>query len=156
MHEEIKKAQPEIQALLDKMGLVLFDMKSHRMGKQWIFTVFIDHPSRSISILDCEHVSRALSNLLDEKNLFQGSYQLEVSSPGAERILKGPQDFLRFAGHLVKAKLKSPWENRSVIIGVLVKYEEQISKLTIREAETQKDAIISSTDISEIRLRLEV
>ncbi len=156
MHEELKKARPEIQALLDKMGLVLFDMKSHRMGKQLVFTVFIDHPSRSISILDCEQVSRALGCLLDGKDLFQGSYLLEVSSPGAERILRGPEDYQRFTGYLVKAKLKNSWENRSVIIGVLVRYEEPIDQLTIRESETQKDAIISVRDISEIRLRLEV
>lgn len=54
-----------------------------------------------ISLDDCADFSRRLSLLLDEKDFIPyDSYSLEVSSPGLDRPLKKPGDFLRFTGRL--------------------------------------------------------
>jgi ribosome maturation factor RimP len=59
-----------------------------------------------VALKDCELMSRQLEALLDVEDPIQGPYVLEVSSPGAERPLQGPQDFARHRGRLLKVWLK--------------------------------------------------
>ena len=60
-----------------------------------------------VNISDCEAVSRALSKHLDEVDLIHLPYNLEVSSPGAERRLLRPVDYERQVGRLVRWVLKA-------------------------------------------------
>jgi ribosome maturation factor RimP len=57
---------------------------------------------------DCELVSRGVSDRLDVEDPIEGSYELEVSSPGLERKLRRWQDWERFAGRKAKIVLKEP------------------------------------------------
>jgi ribosome maturation factor RimP len=57
---------------------------------------------------DCENVSRELSTILDIEDPIKGSYVLEVSSPGLDRKLRGPADYERFRGSLLKLQTLEP------------------------------------------------
>src|SRR5215469_4943636 len=58
---------------------------------------------------DCEHFARDFGTVLDVEDLIPGSeYTLEVSSPGLERKLRGPSDYTRFLGSLVKLQTFTP------------------------------------------------
>ncbi len=60
---------------------------------------------------DCEHFARDFGTLLDVEDLVPGSeYTLEVSSPGLERKLRGPSDYERFTGSVVKLQTFTPVE----------------------------------------------
>lgn len=61
---------------------------------------------RAMTVEDCVHISRALSALLDVADPVQGSYTLEVSSPGLDRPLIRPADFERFAGFEARVEMK--------------------------------------------------
>jgi ribosome maturation factor RimP len=69
--------------------------------------VFIDKPS-GVTHEDCEHVSREVSTILDVEDPIKGSYVLEVSSPGLDRKLRGPADYDRFKGSLLKLQTLEP------------------------------------------------
>ncbi len=69
--------------------------------------IFIDKPE-GITIEDCQNVSRQVGTILDVEDFIEGSYTLEVSSPGLDRRLVKPADFERFAGRLVKVVLRTP------------------------------------------------
>ena len=90
--------------VVEEAGCELWDVEYVREAGTWFLRIYIDKEG-GVDILDCEKVSRALSDLLDEADPIEGSYTLEVSSAGAERPLKRPGDFERFMGSPVAVKL---------------------------------------------------
>ena len=71
-----------------------------------------------ITIDDCERVSRVVGPLLDHSNLVEGRYDLEVSSPGAERPLRSQADYERFNGRRVNIRYRSG-ETETIVEGQL-------------------------------------
>ena len=64
--------------------------------------------SREMTVEDCTLISRQLAAVLDVEDPISEAYQLEVSSPGMDRPLTRPEDFIRFAGELAKVSLLQP------------------------------------------------
>ena len=98
-----------------------------------------------IGVEDCERVSRELSALLDVEDPIAVPYQLEVSSPGMDRILRTPAHYRRFAGQRVHVELVAPREGRRRYTGDLVRAGDEEfdvnvdgSVVTIRYAEAGK------------------
>ena len=73
--------------LVDAHGFELVDVEYVKEGGSWYLRAYIDKPG-GIAVDDCEVISRALSDLLDEHDFIEDSYILEVSSPGLGRPLK--------------------------------------------------------------------
>jgi ribosome maturation factor RimP len=88
-----------------------------------LLRVYIDSPD-GISVEDCATVSRQISALLDVEDPISGEYLLEVSSPGMDRPLYTLDHFARFAGELIKLRLRAPVEGRRNFSGVLKGVEE--------------------------------
>src|SRR5260370_4656442 len=84
----------------------------------WTLRISIDN-AEPITIEDCERVSRIAGPLLDHSRLIDGPYDLEVSSPGAERPLRGHGDYERFNGKRVNIRYRSG-PSETVIEGQLV------------------------------------
>jgi ribosome maturation factor RimP len=72
-----------------------------------------------MSVEDCAEVSRTVSALLDVEDPIEGTFTLEVSSPGIDRPLVRPKDYERFAGHVAKVELKEPRDGRRRFTGTL-------------------------------------
>ncbi len=81
--------------------------------------------SRDITVDDCATVSRALSDLLDEKDPIKERYSLEVSSPGLDRPLTKPAHFKRYEGYLAKVETEKKIENRKRFKGKIILADEQ-------------------------------
>ena len=81
--------------IVEEQGCSLWDVEYVKEAGTWYLRVLIDKEG-GVDILDCENISRALSDLLDEADPIEGSYTLEVGSAGAERVLKRPADFQRY------------------------------------------------------------
>ncbi|SOE17886.1 ribosome maturation factor RimP [Hoeflea halophila] len=56
----------------------------------------------TMSVEDCEAVSRAISPVLDVEDPVEKAYHLEISSPGIDRPLVRKSDFVRWEGHLAR------------------------------------------------------
>ena len=85
------------QPLAEAAGCSLWDVEYVKEAGTWYLRIYIDKET-GVSIDDCEAVSRPLSDALDEADPIEGSYTLEVSSAGADRVLKKPEHFQRFCG----------------------------------------------------------
>ena len=112
---------PSIKALLEPtlnhMGYELYALdQSGHSGRT--LRISIDH-YEPITIEDCERVSRVAGPLLDHSRLIEGPYDLEVSSPGAERPLRTHHDYERFHGKRVNVRYRTG-ESESVVEGQLV------------------------------------
>jgi ribosome maturation factor RimP len=82
--------------------------------------IMAERPDGSMTIEDCEVVSRALSPVLDVADPIDRAYRLEVSSPGMDRPLVRRSDFERYAGHQIKVELAAPHDGRRRFRGVLL------------------------------------
>ena len=112
---------PSIRELLEPtinhMGYELYSLdQSGHSGRT--LRISIDH-SEPITIEDCERVSRVAGPLIDHSNLIDGPYDLEVSSPGAERPLRTHGEYERFNGKRVNVRYRYG-ESETVVEGNLV------------------------------------
>lgn len=112
-------ALPVVQAA----GCLLWDVEYVKEAGEWFLRVYIDKES-GVSIDDCEAVSRPLSDLLDEADPIEGSYTFEVSSAGADRVLKKPEHFAQFQGAEVEVKLYRPRDGCKDFVGLLHSYAD--------------------------------
>ncbi|HJT25383.1 MAG TPA: ribosome maturation factor RimP [bacterium] len=99
--------------------LELFDFKVRPQGKKLVLTVVLDKKSASVSVDDCTAVSRDLEKKLDELDLIETSYILEVSSPGLDRPLRSLEDCERFKGRKALITLSEPLEGQVSLEGRL-------------------------------------
>ena len=137
--------------VVEEAGCELWDVEYVREAGTWFLRIYIDKEG-GVDILDCEKVSRALSDLLDEADPIEGSYTFEVSSAGADRALKKPEHFARFQGAEVEVKLYRPREGRKEFVGTLKGYEDGAVTLDINGVE----AIFTKQEIALVRLYLRV
>jgi ribosome maturation factor RimP len=130
-------AQPleRIRAIAERVarshGLVIWDIVSRRETTGQIVRVFIDRPGpaataeESVSIEDCEQVSREIGTILDVEDPLPFAYTLEVSSPGLDRPLRGEEDYRRFAGRLAKIVVSAAVDNQTAFEGRLRGVDER-------------------------------
>jgi len=109
--------------VVEAAGCSLWDVEYVKEAGQWFLRLYIDKEG-GISIEDCEAVSRPMSDLLDEADPIEGSYVFEVSSAGADRVLKTPEHFEQFMGTEVEVKLYRPREGRKEFVGLLKSYAD--------------------------------
>lgn len=133
-------------------GCTLWDVEYVKEGGTWFLRVLLDKEG-GVDILDCEAVSRKLSDLLDEADPIEGSYTLEVGSAGAERVLKRPGDFQQFLGSPVLVKLYRPQEGRKEFAGTLAAYDEATGAVTVTLPDGERT--LEKKDIALTRLRVE-
>ena len=103
-------------------GYEIYDVEYIKEGPHWFLRVFVDR-EEGVFVDDCETISRALSTLLDEKDLIKENYFLEVSSPGIERNLRQDEHFEKAVGSDVRVKLYRAVEGIKEVEGELVAAE---------------------------------
>ena len=109
--------------IVENAGCSLWDVEYVKEAGEWFLRVYIDK-AEGVSIDDCEAVSRPMSDLLDEADPIEGSYVFEVSSAGADRVLKKPEHFDMFQGQEVEVKLYRPRDGRKDYVGLLRVYDD--------------------------------
>ena len=134
-------------------GCTIWDVEYVREGGTWYLRVLLDKADGNVDILDCEAVSRELSDLLDEADPIEGSYTLEVGSAGAERALRRPADFARFLGSPVLVKLYRARDGRKEFAGVLAGYDEDTGDVSVTVGE--ETLVFPKKETALVRLRVE-
>ncbi|MFI3255237.1 MAG: ribosome maturation factor RimP [Eubacteriales bacterium] len=134
--------------IVEEQGCTLWEVEYVKEAGSWFLRVFIDKVG-GISIEDCENVSRPLSDLLDENDPIEGSYVLEVSSAGADRILTKEAHFLQFMENEVQVKLYRAHEGQKEWIGLLKSWDNGDLTLAVGENEPMK---MEKKEIAQVRL----
>jgi ribosome maturation factor RimP len=91
--------------------------------------IMAERPDGTMTVEDCEAISRALSPVLDVADPIDRAYRLEVSSPGMDRPLVRRSDFERFAGQRVKVEMAVAIEGRRRFRGLLLGVEGAAARL---------------------------
>jgi len=136
--------------IAENHGCELWDVEYLKQAGNWYLRIYIDHPD-GVSIEQCEAVSRDLDPILDEReDLIPGSYTFEVSSAGAERQLRGPSDYDRFAGRLAEVRLYKSKDGQKTFLGNLAGTFEGGVSLDI----SGKRYDFSKSEVANVRLRI--
>ena len=138
-------AEPAVQ----EQGCRIWDVEYVREAGQWYLRLYLDKDG-GVDILDCENVSRKVSDLLDEIDPIEGSYIFEVSSAGAERQLKRPSDFEKFMGSPVLLKTYQNRDGRKEFAGALKGYD---GGAVVLEMGTQ-ELRFEKNEVAMVRLRI--
>ncbi len=118
MSELEKRLEDLLKPLLEERGLTLVDLELKGVGNRQILRIYIDKPG-GVTLRDCEDLSREFSVLLDIEDPIEGSYILEVSSPGADRVLKKERELQWAIGRAVQ--VTTP---QGMILGTLREVDE--------------------------------
>ena len=106
--------------------------------------------TRQLDIADCEIISRRLSDLLDSDDPIEGSYRLEVSSPGIDRPLTRLRDYSDWAGHEARIRFAEPVNGAKQASGIIEGVEGNI----VRVATTMGERTIDFANIASAKLVL--
>jgi ribosome maturation factor RimP len=123
--EPLEQVRVVAERVARSRGLEVWDIVSRRETQGKVIRVFIDRPGpaatpeESVSIEDCELVSREIGTILDVEDPLPFAYTLEVSSPGLDRPLRGESDYRRFAGRLAKIVVSEAVDNQKAFEGRL-------------------------------------
>jgi len=119
--------------------------------------VMAERPDGTMAIEDCETASRALSPVLDAADPIEGSYRLEISSPGIDRPLVRRSDFDRYVGHVAHVEMLAPVDGRRRFRGELAGTEGECVRLRVGDtaaAGEGAEILLRIDDMMEARLVL--
>jgi ribosome maturation factor RimP len=152
LEELAGKIRELIEPAIDSMGVELDDMELGRMKGKILLRVYIEKQG-GVSIDDCEKVSREIATVLDVEDPVPGAYVLEVSSPGLDRPLRKPRDFIRFSGKKVRVVTNEPVDKQTFFVGKIENATDEDVMLVLQK---DKKITISYNNISKARLEVEV
>ena len=118
--------------------------------------VLAERPDGTMTIDDCERVSRALSPALDVADPIERAYRLEISSPGMDRPLVRRSDFERYAGYNIKVELATAVAGQRRFRGVLLGIEDGSVRLRREDGapDQANEIALRLDDIAEAKLLL--
>lgn len=109
--------------IAERFGVEIYDVEYVKEGSEWYLRAYIDK-EEGVNIIDCENVSRALSEELDRTDFISDAYILEVSSPGLGRTLKKEKHFLKSIGKEIELRTYKPIDKCKEFVGILTNYQE--------------------------------
>ncbi|HJC63814.1 MAG TPA: ribosome maturation factor RimP [Candidatus Blautia merdavium] len=142
-----QKAEQLLIPIVDAHGFELVDVEYVKEGSNFYLRAYIDKPG-GITVDDCETVSRAFSDKLDETDFIEEAYIMEVSSPGLGRPLKKEKDYKRSMGKELEIRTYRARNREKEFYGILTAYDE--NSVTI--ACEGEEMTFQKSDIALIRL----
>ena len=143
-----QKTEALLQPMMEEHHFELVDVEFVKEAGTWFLRAYIDKPG-GITIDDCEVISRALSDRMDEEDFIEEAYILEVSSPGLGRPLKKDKDFERSLGESVDVRLFRAIDRQKEFTGILKAWDKDTVTL---EFEEEAELVIERSNIALIRL----
>src|SRR5581483_11518825 len=143
-----RQIEPEVKSL----GFDLVRVAMIGGASDPTLQVMAERPdTRQLDLADCEAISRRLSDWLDSNDPIEGSYRLEVSSPGIDRPLTRLRDYADWAGYEARISLKESRGDRKQFSGIIEGVDGDNVKLTDKSGAAH---VLPFSDISSAKLLL--
>ena len=128
-----KRIEPEVKSL----GYDLVRVAMIGGTSDPTLQVMAERPdTRQLGLSDCETISRRLSDWIDVNDPIDGSFRLEVSSPGIDRPLTRPRDYADWSGHEARISLAEPLAGRKQVSGTLEGLEGETVKILGKDGQS--------------------
>ncbi len=147
----LDRIEAVVAPVLASRGLDLVDTEWHREGRRWVLRFFVDK-SGGVGIQDCQSFSREAGDVLDVSGLIEPAYDLEVSSPGLDRVLKKDRELRWAIGRDVHCWVGEPLDGRTEFVGRLLEVSPAALMLE-EEAGTRRE--VPRRLVTKARLQLQ-
>lgn len=151
-----EKLEEEVAEIAQEAGCELLRLSFKRN----VLQILLDRPEGGVTLDHCQQVSKQVSALLDVLDFGKDRYVLEVSSPGLDRELFRPQDFLRFQGSRVRVTFFESGERaaKQTIVGRLTSYDPELAggSIVIDATDPKQSFTIALRDVQKARLEVEL
>ena len=134
--EVVSKIEEIAERVAASDGLEVVEVELKGSGGNQLLRISIDKPA-GVSHADCELIAKQVGTILDVEDVVPGHYTLEVSSPGVERKLLKPNDYIRFQGKKAKITLRDGVEGRRTWEGTLAGYADGSVKVETEPGKTR-------------------
>lgn len=125
---------------------------SYGGGRKPTLQIMAERPDGTMTVEDCAKLSREISAILDVEDPLDGEFLLEVSSPGIDRPLTRPKDFVRWVGFDAKVELEEATEGRRRFRGTIKAAADDT--ITLDVSDVKEPVVVSYADISKAKLIL--
>ncbi|WP_114571046.1 ribosome maturation factor RimP [Exiguobacterium flavidum] len=117
--------------IVERENMELVDVEFVKEGTDWFLRVYIDKEG-GVDLEDCVRINEQLSEALNEDDPIEQAYYLDVSSPGAERPLKKPEDYEKAIGKHIYVKTYAPVKDAKEFEGTLLAYDGVTLEIEVR------------------------
>lgn len=164
------RAEAILEPIVAANNCEIYDVEYIKEGSDWYLRAYIDKPE-GVNIVDCENVSRAFSEKLDQEDFIPDAYILEVSSPGLGRTLKKDRHLTKSIDEEVEVRLYKPLEvennkgktvKQKEFVGILKGFDKDTITIEVEDENKKDDSeartnemIFARSDIAIIRLTLD-
>ena len=125
MDNDVKeKVRQLAEPVVASEGIELIHVECMKMHSRWIIRLFLDKEN-GITLNDCTNISSQLGDIFDIREIVNGAYTLEVSSPGLDRPISRDQDFIKYKNSSVIVKTIEKIEGIKNFRGILSDYIEE-------------------------------
>src|SRR2546430_17192090 len=151
---QLDRIRELIMPTLTFLGYELYDLTLAGSGGNTTLRVRIDRPD-GVTLDDCERASKSLGALLDQADPFPTRYELEVSSPGAERPLRNLDEYRRFIGRRANVRYRVG-ESEQVAEGRLTAVSDDMIELQLGEGKHLRTVAVPLVDVMSSRLAVDL
>ena len=164
------RAEAILEPIVAANNCEIYDVEYIKEGSDWYLRAYIDKPE-GVNIVDCENVSRAFSEKLDQEDFIPDAFILEVSSPGLGRALKKDRHLTKSIDEEVEVRLYKPLEvennkgktvKQKEFVGILKGFDKDTITIEVEDENKKDDSeartnemIFARSDIAIIRLTLD-
>jgi ribosome maturation factor RimP len=139
----------------DHLGIELVDVQWSGRGRGAVLRLVIDRPDGGVTLDDCERASNTASAVLDVNDPIDHPYRLEVSSPGAERPIRRPEEWTAAIGRRVNVRLHEG-DSELVLEGKLVSIAGNQAEIEVRDRRTTRSAAFSLDAVVAARIVVDI
>lgn len=150
----IEQLKQEIEPLLKERGFELYELTFTNQSNEMILHFAIDKYDGKMDLEATVMLSEWLSEKLDELDWYEGSYTLDVSSPGAERSIR-TDEFKRFLNYYINIHLINPYQGDNYLEGELLEVNENeiVLEQTIKTRKKKITIVIANIDKARLAIK---
>lgn len=155
MNQEAK-IKEALLPLLEAQKVTIYDIVWMREGKHKILQISIERNDGSVDVDLCANMAEIISEKLDEIDVIENEYMLEVCSPGAERKLRNENEIKNAVGKYVYAKFKNPVGKLNDVKGTLLSVSENVCCIEYMDKTFKRQVNVQIDNCSLIRLAVKI
>ncbi len=139
----------------DHLGIELVDVHWSGHGRGAVLRLVIDRPGGGVTLDDCERASNTASAVLDVNDPIEHPYRLEVSSPGAERPIRRPEDWTAAVGRRINVRLREG-NSELVLEGKLISIAGNQAAIEVRDRRTTRPVAFELDAVQAARIVVDI
>jgi ribosome maturation factor RimP len=144
--DEVQTIQQKVLEVVEPLlpeRFYLVDVSLEREAGLWYLRLYVDAADGTVSLNDCEALSRQLDPAIDElKELKEQPFNFEISSPGVFRTLKTPREFAYYQGRAIRIETQAAEKTQPTMVvqeGVLAGYEADTRTVYVKKSEAAEE-----------------